>query len=91
MGGERLEVERSKKFGGEKIAKNVVFFPSIFEQIPAGLDSFYSFMGRLVRFRWTNRFSPSECLTSLLCAITAGHLVPAGSWSSVGFRGRLTK
>ena len=24
MGGERLEVERSKKFGGEKIAKNVV-------------------------------------------------------------------
>ena len=27
MGGERLEVERSKKFGEEKIAKNVVFFP----------------------------------------------------------------
>ena len=77
--------------GQRKNCQKCCFVASIFEQFPPGLDSFYSFMGRLVRFRWTNRFSPSDCLTSLLCAITAGHLVPAGSWSSVGFRGRLTK
>ena len=76
--------------GQRKNCQKCCFVASIFEQFPPGLDSFYSFMGRLVRFRWTNRFSPSDCLTSLLCAITAGHLVPAGSWSSVGFRGRLT-
>ena len=89
--GKGLRLRGQRNLERKKLPKMLFFFPSIFEQLPAGLDSFYSFMGRLVRFRWTNRFSPSDCLTSLLCAITAGHLVPAGSWSSVGFRGRLTK
>ena len=55
----RLRGQRNLE--GKKLPKMLFFFPSIFEQLPAGLDSFYSFMGRLVRFRWTNRFSPSDC------------------------------
>ena len=47
--------------GQRKNCQKCCFVASIFEQCPPGLDSFYSFMGRLVRFWWTNRFSPSDC------------------------------
>lgn len=60
--GKGLRLRGQRNLEGKKLPKMLFFFPSIFEQIPAGLDSFYSFMGRLVRFRWTNRFSPSDCL-----------------------------